>query len=145
MSGRVRLRPNRGFPRRIRLRRHPLKSFIRVDHDLRGRWHRKTENARREKFNPWFGRREMIKQSGREFVEMMLLGEAKREDPVRTEPHPPRSFYRAGGIDPGRTLNAKRRMPSATNRWLGSVDYFPGSQAQRAGVFAEDKWDARPQ
>jgi hypothetical protein len=38
--GRVRLRPNRGFPRRTRLRRHPLQSFVRVVHDLRGHWRR---------------------------------------------------------------------------------------------------------
>ena len=41
--GRVRLRPNRGFPRGTRLRRHP--TFVRVEHDMRGHWHRQTENA----------------------------------------------------------------------------------------------------
>jgi hypothetical protein len=86
---RVRLRPNRGFPRRTRLGRHP--PIIHSSRpDLRGHWHGKTENARCEKFNPLFGRREMIKSSGREFVGLMLLGEAKREAPP----------YRAGD-DPG--------------------------------------------
>ena len=36
---------SRGFPRRTRLRRHPLKSFVRVVDDMRGHWHRQTENA----------------------------------------------------------------------------------------------------
>jgi hypothetical protein len=40
----------------------------------------------------------MIEQSGQRFVGVMLLGEAKREAPVRTEPHPTRSFARAAKI-----------------------------------------------
>ena len=37
-----------------------------------------------------FGQREMIKEFEREFWGMKLLGESKREAPVRTEPHPTR-------------------------------------------------------
>jgi hypothetical protein len=47
--------PAPGLPRRSRLRCHPLKTFIRVVHDMRGHWHRKTR-----KFNPLLRRREIV-------------------------------------------------------------------------------------
>jgi hypothetical protein len=53
---------------------------------------RKTEKARRENSKILFARHEMIKSSEREFG-VTLSDEAKREPPVRTEPHPTRSFY----------------------------------------------------
>jgi hypothetical protein len=41
-SGRASPYLNRGFPRRTRLRRHPLTSFSRVDHDMHGHWRAQT-------------------------------------------------------------------------------------------------------
>jgi hypothetical protein len=35
-KGRAKLRLSRGFPRRTRLRGQPLKSFVRVEHEMRG-------------------------------------------------------------------------------------------------------------
>jgi hypothetical protein len=58
----------------------------------------KTENDRREN--------EMIKSSERELGGVTLLGEARREAPVRTEPHPTKSTA---------PLNAERRTPSAVD------------------------------
>jgi hypothetical protein len=44
-AGRAKLRLSRGYPRRTRLRAHPLESFIRVDRDMRGHWHRNRNCA----------------------------------------------------------------------------------------------------
>ena len=72
-SGRVRLSPNRGFPRRARLRGLPAvnrfeSTTLRVAISLRQKW-----QVRRI----LFGRREMIKYPS-EDVGVTLLGEAKR-------------------------------------------------------------------
>jgi hypothetical protein len=66
-AGRAKLRLSRGFPRRTRLRRHPL------NHSFESTMICAAIGA---KIQPLFGRREMIKQSGREFVGLMLLGGA---------------------------------------------------------------------
>src|ERR1700720_402750 len=48
----------------------------------------------------------------------MLLGEVKREAPIRTEPHPPRSFaLPCRGIDPGLTRFSAFPGPSGPGVW----------------------------
>jgi hypothetical protein len=72
----VRLRPNLGLPRPNHLWRRPLNQSKMADARIR----------------ILFGQRETIKEFEREFWGMTLLGETKREVPVRTEPHPTLSF-----------------------------------------------------
>jgi hypothetical protein len=75
-----------------------------------------------------FGQRETIKEFEREFWGMTLLGETKREVPVRTEPHPTLSF-RSSPARPliFRTIHGRRLTKLlVTQRGEGAyLDHLP--------------------
>ena len=76
-AGRVRLRPNRGFPRRTRLRRQPSNHSFEST-TICAAIGIVRQKMRDSKIQPLVrARRERIKSSGREFVGVMLLSEAK--------------------------------------------------------------------
>jgi hypothetical protein len=75
-----------------------------------------------------FGQRETIKEFGREFWGMTLLGETERQAPVRAEPHPTRSF-RSSPARPliFRTIDGRRLTKLlVTQRGEGAyLDHLP--------------------